>query len=237
MNTLREKLEELEVAFKLFSEAVKNEFKPDLLSGKVAVRCNPREAQIVADYLKLKGVGHFDGEISVYLEENGHELMPENLQWDFTPNVNPRYTIIPFSDFAAEVGIKVPVFVMTSEEGVPLYEGDKLFEVNKMWNSEKWYLVNADNGKGYWIVRPKSEKWKLGEKDGYISKAFSTKEAAEAWILEANKPKELECKLFGGKTANIHLDLIKVFDGNNTMNLKPSDLEDMLNAYKTISKS
>lgn len=102
------------------------------------------------------------------------------------------YAIITFTDFAKEHNIKLPL--IKSEDGVWLYEGDELFEVNKRNGNNNWYLVDANNGLGYWTVGKSAEKWKLSEKDGYVSKAFSTKQAALDWI-ESQKPKEIPLQL------------------------------------------
>lgn len=210
------------------------EQKPkSILEGEVLIEVNKeREFKLLMDHYESKGWVWCDGDAPL---SYGSDIVtfPSLIAYRdrFFVGGSPLDKI-PFSDFAAEVGIKVPVVVMTSEDGVPLYEGDKLFEVNKMWNSEKWYLVNADNGKGYWIVRQKSEKWNLGEKDGYVSKAFSSKEAAEEWILEANKPKHKEVKIFNGGTARVYTDAITL----NRIKIKPSDLEDMLHAYQQLQQ-
>lgn len=150
MNTLREKLEELESAFNLFSEAVKNEFK-------------------------------------------------------------------------------IPEFVMTSEDGIPLYEGDEYFECVQYAMAGHWTLISST----YKATINSSSKT-----HPKMYKAFSTGEAAEAWIQEQNKPKCIDVKLFNrDHHALIYKDQIELYGGGVNFIMKPSDLEDMLHAYKTISKS
>lgn len=195
-----------------------------ILSGKVAVICtNPRQAKIIADHQNKKDVGNFNGEISVYLNRDC-DLMPDDLNWDFTPNVSSDYKIIPFKDFAAEVGIKQPVFVMTSEDGVPLYIGDDVYVPQLHFDS---------------YTRARLFKVKMSNKTDINSKFFSTKEAAEAWIKEQNKPKEVTVQLFNEHhSAKITKDWIAFRigkeDSNTTTMIKPSDLEDMLHAYKSL---
>lgn len=200
--------------------------KPSLLSGKCAITVNnEREFKLLMEHYESKGWKHDCQTIKsgfpqtwFYRENNGYSLKERSLS--LTEKLG--YTIIPFSDFAAEVGITVPVFVMTSEDVVPLYVGDQCWIPQRNMQNE----LKGSSCEMSVII---------GWKD-YIGKAkfFSTKQAAEKWITEQNKPKEVEVKLYGKKTANIHVDLIRVFDGSNTMNLSPSDLEDMLNAYKSL---
>lgn len=231
MNTLKEKLEKLESAFKLFSEAVKSELMPDLLSGKCAIQVNnEREFKLLMEHYESKG-----WKLSAEYMSFG---FPQTANYDNSDNgwscgedskmksEKEGRTVVPFSDFAAEVGVKVPVFVMTSDDGMPLYEGDEYYRAY-LGNSEKWHV------QGVYNATPTSIMFKYPS--GF--KAFSTSQSAEEWILEQNKPKEVECKLFGGKTANISHDVIRIFDGKNTINLYASDLEDMFHAYKTISNS
>lgn len=240
MNTLREKLEKMEVAIAELKEAIKMEVKPDLLSGKVAIETNSeREFKLLMEHYQAKGwkskLGNFPTDTNVWFfisdskdldnifsYENEFKRLSHN-QDGFKPT-ELNYKIIPFSDFAAEVGIKVPVFVMTSEDGAPLYEGDE------------YHCAYSING---WRYKGKFNAGPIITPIGYPNthKAFSTYDAAESWIQEQNKPKSIEVKLHNAKTANVHTDLIKIFDGNNSINISPSDLEDMLHAYKTISKS
>lgn len=147
-------------------------------------------------------------------------------------NTSDSYQIIPFSDFSKEHNIKLPL--IKSEDGFWLYEGDKLFEVNKRNGNTNWYLVDADNGLGYWTVKSNVDKWTLGEKEGFISKAFSSKQSALDWI-EAQKPKSKEIKLFGFKIAYVSADKITIDDGKYTFDLFPSDLEDINHALKELS--
>lgn len=85
------------------------------------------------------------------------------------------YKIIPFSDFAKEHDIRVPLLV--SEDGVELFEGDRAVTVVvsdlRIGNSD-WYVHN---------------KFEPEERDDNY-KYFSTKKAALDWI-EAQNRKEV----------------------------------------------
>lgn len=109
--------------------------------------------------------------------------------------------------------------LLISKDGVELFEGDfyhRIFNENFNWFYKGEFTeLNSDS---FVITNP------------HEFKAFSTKKAAIEWI-ESQKSKAYEVKLFGGKTANIHKDLIRIFDGNNTMNIMPSDLEDLSHSF------
>lgn len=85
------------------------------------------------------------------------------------------YKIVTFSNFAAEHNIKL--LVLTSEDGVDLYEGDE-FTLAFEYNGRRFIY-------GKYKVTEYSEP-----KTDIIIKKFSTKQAALDWI-EAQKPKTL----------------------------------------------
>jgi hypothetical protein len=59
--------------------------------------------------------------------------------------------------------------------------------------------------------------------------------AAKAWIKEQNKPKYKEVELFNGMTAKVYTGEILINDGKRTATtLMPSDLEDLINAYRSL---
>lgn len=117
---------------------------------------------------------------------------------------------------------KKPKFVMTSEDGVPLYVDDKFYSVVRSTENTPWYYEN------HWNLKPNSM---IVTDDKNLRKAFSTKEAAEVWIKEQNKPNHVTIQLFHGFNCQIYKDG-DIFIKN--MTLKPSDLEDMLHAYKSL---
>lgn len=126
-----------------------------------------------------------------------------------TEDYNPdNYKIIPFSEFAKEHGIKVPLLV--SEEGVEIFEGDTIVCVNK----EKCYI-----GNDAWPVRRSSDFLP------YML-YFSTQKAAFDWI-EAQKPKVISVNLYHNFMAEVSKEYIQI----SHIRLSPSDLEDLSQAY------
>jgi len=131
--------------------------------------------------------------------------------------------------------------LLTSEDGVDLYEGDKLFEVNKRNGNSNWYLVDADNGLGYWTVKANAGNWNLGEKEGFVSKAFSSEESALKWI-EEQKPKEIV--LFKDDEVSAVITKHKIKFNPTTPELlnkwdgfivSANELEQIYKAYKELS--
>lgn len=197
-----------------------------LLSGKCAIQINnKREFKLLMEHYKQKlWYGPW-----IEIEKYPYYIDYKN-DFDSAQTTSPfdrkGETIIPFSDFAAEVGITVPVFVMRSQDGVDLYEGDDYYRVCRV--DGVWELCS---GIGHFT----SNDLKL--KPAFKSAWFSIKEATEKWITEQNKPKHATIALYRHKdykSAEITLDKITIRDGNDIYFLKPSDLEDMLHAYKSL---
>jgi len=206
MNELKEALAKLEEAKQMLSEAINNSLKgKSILSGKCAIQVNnEREFKLLMEHYESKGWRSWEGDLPTECKFPKYDSLISYSDSFVYPNTKSPYItdkkskeykvfnstfyrVIPFSDFAAEVGIKPPVFVLTSEDGVPLYEGDD-------W----WCATNEyENNKGIWTLwNPNEDGYKLSfnsvcfpDKYGANYKAFSTKEAAEAWIKEQNKPK------------------------------------------------
>lgn len=169
-----------------WAEIIKqDESKPkSILSGKCAIQVNNgREFELLMQHMHSKGWKWNGGDkitsgytpcsdfpFSVWYEDE--------CAWD-NVEVGEDRTLIQFADFAKEVGIEVPIFVMMSEDGVSLFEGD---DYHRVQFGNKWYYAHkadALNLTDCVMITPESNK------------AFSTKEAAEKWIKEQNKPKEI----------------------------------------------
>ena len=233
MNELKEALAKLEEAKQMLSEAIKNSLgHKTILSGKCAIAVNnEREFKLLMDDYSKKNWKTFTGLsvekiTDVWSKSKYPMFITYNDGFESWYNRCPIETI-PFSDFAAEVGITVPVFVMNSEDGVPLYEGDKYSVAHRSYTGNKWALLSFRGDCTYSIetnsVCLESERF------------FSTKEAAEAWIKEQNKPKFTDVELFGGDAYSlVYKDQIEIFKDGNCIVIKPSDLEDMLHAYKSL---
>jgi len=204
--------------------------KPEsILTGKCAIQINnDREFKLLMEHYESKGWKCINR-----LEHNEVDYMKESWAYhDFFGHASDEwrssngYKIIPFSDFASEVGIKVPVFIMTSEDGVDLYEGDKYYVASKY---KKCGLVLPDTIETDHpvLMFPSTNK------------AFSTKEAAENWIAEHNKPKEITVQLFNKyHSAKISKGWVSIRVGKGlhvtTTVFKPSDIEEMYTAIKSL---
>lgn len=229
METLREKLEELEKAVKNLQKAISKELGHSVLSGKCAIQVNnEREFKLLMEHYESKGWTSFDGELpsSIPFDRIGSVRYCPDFGCASAKEYhkNTGHTIIPFSDFATEAGIKVPVFMMDDKNGIHLYIGDSSFVPQ----------VNFKDEYSGEIIEFKIDKFSY--KSDYAR--FSTRAAAEAWIREQNKPKETIVSLYSlgydavmCKEANVILIRI-----NNEVvaQLHPSDLEDMLHALKSL---
>lgn len=70
--------------------------------------------------------------------------------------------------------------LLKSEDGVDLFEGDEYWIVSCL-STQKWWLNCCQKLQAHHVVITRH----------VVHKAFSTREAAEVWIKEANKPKEI----------------------------------------------
>lgn len=131
------------------------------------------------------------------------------------------------------------VFVMTSEDGVKLYVGDEMYGAHYQGGLKTW-IYKDFNGEAF-ILEHSCIIIEEDEDFPYISspqnhKAFSTKEAAEKWILEQNKPKSIRINLFNsGSSAEVSKDVIILNIDGYRLGIKPSDLEEMTNAMNKIN--
>jgi len=156
----------------------------EIVTEKIAVRVdNEREFNHTIEYLKSKGwnLGANNGikwsswtgkPLLVEIYENA-ETVYESFKDGSKLN---NHQIIPFTDFAKDKGIRVPI--ITTFDGVDLFNGDKLISVN----IDGLYIGNDD--------------FVIDEIDLFLPthKYFSTKQGALDWI-EAQKPKEVSVKL------------------------------------------
>lgn len=109
--------------------------------------------------------------------------------------------------------------LLISEDGVPIYDGDKYFAVNL---NEMRFYPSYDCG------------YKLHKTDNVILysdeyKAFSTKQAALEWI-ESQKPKHINVKLWSGHTASVTHGGVVI----PVQAIKHSDIEEISNAIKQL---
>lgn len=99
--------------------------------------------------------------------------------------LTPSYRLTS-GKYAKEEGIKAPVFVLKSEDDVDLYVNDGIWTTRSTRSGIgpcKWNLPLSKS-----ITAQVATELTVFSND---VKAFSTKEAAEKWVTEQNKPKEI----------------------------------------------
>ena len=172
-----------------WAEIIAEESPKSILDGKVAIQVNnEREFKLLMEHYESNGWKSEYIEISAY----PYYIDYKN-KFDSSENTlaftSRGEKIIPFQDFAKEVGIEVPKFIMKSEDGVNLYEGDECYNVeikNGIASLSKNLFKNLFPclSSSYFITRPTEYK------------AFHSKENALKWIDEQNKPKEITVDLY-----------------------------------------
>lgn len=188
--------------------------KPSILDGKVAIQVNnEREFELIKTYCNLN--------------LNPPLRYPLFYRIDLKSGYySANCKVIPFADFAAEVGL--PKFIMKSEDGVDLHAGDQAVLVSLEY-SGKYSVVST-------ITLTEKTGVKLVPADNTF--VFSTREAAEKWIEEQNRPKMAHAKLFDKSYRAVATDgHIDVYCNDSfVIRMMPSDLEDMLHAYKSLQQ-
>jgi len=91
-------------------------------------------------------------------------------------------TIISFEEFAKEIGIEVPKFIMKSHDGVDLYEGDNYYEASITCG--KWMFIYDPR---HFKLNHNCRPVKYPENN----KAFADEAKCKEYIEEQNKPKEI----------------------------------------------
>jgi hypothetical protein len=238
--------EEAVKAFHDSIEAISKEFpipeRPTSnLAGKCAIQIsNEREFKLLMEHYHEKGwKSEDDSNLTECIPAYGYPVHFEYSNYPKHGDLSFDYDkIIPFADFAKEVGITVPVLVMKSEDGVDLYEGDKVFEATN-YSKDGWKLVEpSGSADGSWTQSGNGrQRWVVNTD----SKAFSTKEAAEAWIKEQNRPKEI--LLLQDQPAKVKVTQDGYISSSPTPNDKTmltnhhfsgEELEAIYNAYKSL---
>ena len=195
---------------------VKGEFEllpASILSGKCAIQVNnEREREAVNRFTKSKyPILNSDYPIFMCVNSEGFYSTSES-------SIESDHVVISFADFAKELGIKVPVFVMKSEDGEDLFEGDiahHVFMGLTHWQYNSTFSI---------------------QKASVVGKIFSTKAAAEAWIKEQNKPKEIVISYDSETRAVVSKsNIVFHLDGSGVhFTLTESQLNDIYSAYKSL---
>jgi len=216
------------------------EAKPSILSGKCAIQVNnEREFKLLMEHYASKGWVPCPIQIDKNDFGTTHHIIEYSnpfLRMDESNIIaTNQYTIIPFSDFATEVGITVPVFVMTSEDGVPLYEGDGYYRACDIGSKGKWQLITIGGSD------PTSGKLTASHRMSFSDneRIFSTKEAAEKWCKEQNKPKSIMVSEFSQYPVEVTAKKFTIKCGNSDNHLDnlvihSDELEEIYKAYKSL---
>lgn len=168
-----------------------------ILSGRCAVQVNnEREFKLLMQHMNSKGWVWNDkssplSEFSTWTEFPFRVWYEDNFAYGEAVEDDYR-KLIPFADFAAEIGIEIPKFIIKSEDNVDLYEGDEYHEASFSTMVNEWQYIK---GKNHFL----SSDHRVAVEPVH-NKAFSTKEAAEKWIRE-NNPKDIIIDHTGGNIA------------------------------------
>lgn len=218
MSRLREALDKLEEAKTMLAEAIKTELDPEPLKiEKIAVRVsNEREFKFLMQHYESLGwkpdrtVGNFD--------IDKHEAIDyhDNYFWDTAVLQKEKYgyKIIDFDFFCAQKGLTPPKTYPTTD-GKFIGHDDEYFSVDTDFEITRYVLCSTPNG-------------------GNI---FSTKEAAEKWIEEKNKPKEIHIKMESlGNAAAVDLNGVRFFfQGNRALSINSEELKKIYYAWTKIN--
>jgi hypothetical protein len=210
------------------------ESKPSILDGKVAIQVNnEREFKLLKEHYKEKGWGIYDRgypQIKIYdNQSNGFSVYEQQTMSDLTRNAERLgYTVLSFSDFAAEVSITVPKFIMKSEDEVDLYEGDDHHVATSDIQGNWTYAGNQQLMTSHFVVNYPDR-----------GKAFSTLEAAEAWIAEKNIRKEIIISPESQYPISVNkegaLILCEGLNHVDNIRLKGKEIEEMYAAYQSLN--
>lgn len=123
--------------------------------------------------------------------------------------------------------------LVKTNDGIFLFEGDYVACV--FLTDGKWEL-----GKEYNWILSNTVTQSCQDQCSDTRALFSTKQAALDWIEKINKPKDIDVALHGndGVFAKVTKDLIRFKDKQdnwNVISLKPSDIEDIYHALKTLN--
>jgi len=156
---------------------------------KIAVRVdNEKEGKAIC---KFKS---WDYPITAFIGKEPYVIyMDDKFSFNRLSNHNDglsNYKIIPFSEFAKEHNIKLPI--ITTVDGVDLFEGDEYQLVKKFHATGNIWKICRKN------VKLSSNDFVLT--DPCICTAFSTIESAEKWINEQNTVECASCERENSKS-------------------------------------
>lgn len=197
--------------------------KPSILSNRCSIQVtNDREFKLLMKHYEAKGWKWASNKKPFDLQPP----LPTSISYEdmccFNADDDEGYKVLPFSVFAAEVGLSVPKFVMKSEDRIDLFEGDTAHHAFQghggTWNYNEWFIIHSPTLAG---------------------KIFSTEESAEAWIAEQNKPKTITVSPESSYPIEVGVTGALILCGataNHFSNLELTDKEikEMYNALKSL---
>lgn len=201
-----------------------HETKPSILDGKVAIQVNnEREFKLLMEH--YEGKGWID---RTWITKNKPLSLPEYWTYGeddcYRPKLNELteagYKVIPFSDFEAEVGIKVPKLIMKSEDGSDMFEGDLA------------HWIRKDQLRHLYPQRMYPSHLSLDFNEIYG--IFSTKEAAELWIKQQNKPKEIIISINDKFPTKVVYGGAEISTEHGKLFVTGRELEVIYDAYKSL---
>jgi len=206
--------------------------KPSILVGDNQVQIkNRKEYELMMDYRERRGWG-FSKEDAL----KWHYPMYISLKDSTVQSIFPAKDqhIFSFKDFAKEAQIEVPIIVLKSEDGIPLYTGDRYHEA--YLSDGEWIYLHGNEH--YFDKAFKNHRVIACPKE---SKAFYSKDAAKKWVEEQNRPKQIVLHKDSDFPAYITKD--QVFYKapphyctirNNGMITSGKELEEIYAAYKSL---
>jgi len=148
--------------------------------------------------------------------------------------VNPTHSMLPTRSYIsikdlAKLIVNEAKPILTSVDGVDLYEGDDAHWVIFL-NGKCEYLYPLElSYKHNIMLHAGNDTYRL----------FHTREAAEAWIAEQNKPKEIVIERKYGKTvvstAKAVLEMENTGGKSTYLTISSKHIEEMYSALKSLS--
>lgn len=212
-----------------WAEIITEEKPKSILDGKVAIQVNnEREFKLLMEYYESKGWKSQSGRNPKHLTYQDREpYIGFNDAFGYSKyyHIDSGYKIISFEDFAKEIGIEVPNFIMKSVDNVDLYEGDDYHRayffdhgdksIHSKWTYDKVFGLSEQHA----VITGRGS-----------AKAFHSKENALKWIDEMNKPKSKTLPLYFGQEAIINFDKseVRIMDGDREVStLSFGDINDL----------
>jgi len=162
------------------------------------------------------GYGFYNGGEPVMIFSNRNE-------WICVEDEQDRITI-SIKDLAKLIVNEVKP-ILTSVDGVDLYEGD-----------EAHWVIFLNGGCKYLYQLELSHKHNIMLHSGNDTyRLFHSRQAAEAWIAEQNKPKSVKIELCGDQYIEVYNDRAEVYLKDFKFMLTDKTVNEMQSALKSLS--